>query len=433
MKKRKSLKTLALGIAAIMALTGCGAKNGSEAVKGSQTTETSAEAAQQEAAEKVIKIWIAGSGEKETDDAYKKVLDSYCSTKEGIGYEITYIPWSDYFTKLNTGLAGASGPDIFMLGYGQIGSVQRSGKLLNLSDYIPKDWSGYEDFHENILEICQMDGSYYALFKPSNRTFFYRKDIAEQNGVTGEDLKIEKPEDLAALIEKMTVKEENGNVKVYGMEVDPDSEQELFTYLGLFTDEPKFWNEDYTAAFDAEDNVKALTLMTEIYQSGNACLKDANAGTSGLASGVAAMCIDANSGYVTADRAFPGKIGVVENTRNTLLIGDYLAVNAATKYPAEMAEMFLHMFSEESLQVFAETAGHYSGRKSLDDAFVKINSDYTNMVSLYERSFSYGKAMHPNFGECAAFLRTAVEGAFSGVDPAESLKQGKESWNQVLQ
>ena len=437
----KRMKVAAICLAVMMTFTGCGGNNSSGNVSSTSEHETNAkESSQQESVQKnstakadtVINIWIAGSGEKSMDDAYKTVLNSYCENHEGVGYEITYIPWSDYFTKLNTGLAGASGPDIFMLGYGQIGSVQRAGNLLNLSEYIPEDWDGYEDFYENILDICKMDDSYYALFKPSNRNFFYRKDIAEQNGVTEEDLHITSPQDFLSLVEKMTVKDDKGNVQVYGMEVDPDSEQELFTYLGMFSEHPLFWEDDYTAAFASEECINALTFMNDIYKTGNASLKDANEGSSGLASGVAAMCIGANSEYVTADNAFPGNIGVVKDDMNTLLIGDYLAVNAATKIPVVAADLFLHMFSEESVQVFAVTAGQYSGRKSLDGAFTAINPDYENIVAMYANSFSYGKPMHPNFSECAAFLRTAIESSFSGIAPKDALEEGKTNWDSVL-
>ncbi len=89
-----------------------------------------------------------GKRDADSDKAYKTVLDTYCEKNTDVDYQLTYIPWSDYFTKLNTGLAGASGPDIFMLGYGQIGSVQRAGNLLDLSEYIPQDWDGYDDFYE---------------------------------------------------------------------------------------------------------------------------------------------------------------------------------------------------------------------------------------------------------------------------------------------
>ena len=116
--KKKSL--IALGMAAMMLCTACQGGSDKAKTEGGKETEKT-----------VMNIWIAGSGDADADKAYKTVLDAYCEENADVDYQLTYIPWSDYFTKLN---AGASGPDIFMLGYGQIGSVQRAGNLLNLSE-----------------------------------------------------------------------------------------------------------------------------------------------------------------------------------------------------------------------------------------------------------------------------------------------------------
>ena len=421
-KRMKKKSLIALGMAVMMLCTAC--QGGSdeakaESKKGSEKT--------------VMNIWIAGSGDADSDKAYKTVLDTYCEKNTDVDYQLTYIPWSDYFTKLNTGLAGASGPDIFMLGYGQIGSVQRAGNLLDLSEYIPQDWDGYDDFYENILEICQRDGDYYALFKPSNRTIFYRKDIAEQNQVTEEELNIKSPEDFEKLVEKMTVRDDSGNVVTYGLEIDPDEVQELFTYMGMFTDEPTLWDDDYKAVYDQDAGIQAMEYMNKLYESGNVCFQDAAAGTTGVASGVAAMAIDANQGYVTDDSAFPGQIGCIKNEMPTLLIGDYLAANSNSKNPDTAADMLLHMFSKDSLKQFAEIAGHYSGRKSLNEDYIKINPDYENIVYSYDKSFSYGKPMHPNFGEAQSNIGPAMESVFNGTEAAAALKDSAAQWNAVVE
>lgn len=421
---RNKLKVTAIGMAGLMIGTmfgGCGASSENPGAEKGGQKETSA-----------INIWIAGSGDADSDKAYKTVLDAYCEENPEVEYEITYIPWSDYFTKLNTGLAGAAGPDIFMLGYGQIGAVQRAGNILNLSEYLPKDWDGYEDFHENILDVCKWEGDLYALFKPANRNFFYRKDIAEQNGVTEEDLHITSPEDLSELVEKMTVKDDSGNVVTYGLELDPDEEQELFTIMGMFTEEPKLWNEEYQAEFNSEAGVRAITFEKELYDTGNVCFQDATAATTGLASGVSAMAIGPGTEYVVADSAFPEQIGTVKNDCPNLLIGDYLAVNANTKNPETAVDLLTHMFSKESLTTFAEVAGQYAGRKSVDEVYAGINPGYENIVYAFEKALSYGKPMHPNFGECNTYIHTAMESIFQGADAKQAFEEAAEQWNAVV-
>lgn len=419
-------RAMALGLAGLMAVSvfsGCGTSGKGEA----------ADEGKKEANEStVVNIWIAGSGDADSDEAYRTVLDAYCKENPDVDYEITYIPWSDYFTKLNTGLAGAAGPDIFMLGYGQIGAVQRAGNILNLSEYLPEEWDGYGDFHENILDVCKWEDDLYALFKPANRCFFYRKDIAEQNGVTEEELHITSSEDLSNLVEKMTVKDDSGNVVTYGLELDPDEEQELFTIMGMFTEEPELWNDEYKAEFNSEAGIRAIEFEKELYDTGNVCFQDATAATSGLASGVSAMCIGAGTEYVVADSAFPGQIGVIRNECPNLLIGDYLAVNAHTKNPEVAVDVLEHMFSKESLTTFAEVAAQYAGRQSVDEAYASINPEYENIVYSFEKAISYGKPMHPNFGECNTYIHTAMESIFQGTDAKIAFDEAAEQWNAVV-
>ncbi len=424
-------KIAALCMSCILAagsLAGCGQ---TENAQSSQSTQTAAKAENENAESTTVNIWIAGTGDADSDKAYKTVLDAYCKEHPDVAYELSYIPWGDYFTKLNTGLIGAAGPDIFMLGFGQIGAVQRAGNLMDLTEYITDDIQ--DDFYENILDICKKDGGIYALFKPANRNIFYRKDIAEQNGVTEEELHITSAEDLAGLVEKMTVRDDSGNVVTYGMELDPDEEQELFTFMGMFTEKPELWDGEYKASFNSEAGIKAMEFEKELYDTGNVCFQDATAASSGLTSGVAAMCIGAPTEFMTADSAFPGQIGCIQNDCSNLLIGDYLAVNAHSKNPEAAVDMFLHMFSKESLSTFASVAGQFAGRKSVDSTFESINPEFSRIVSNYQRAVSYGTAMHPNFGECIAYVRTAMETVFSGADVKQTFEEAANQWNAVLQ
>lgn len=395
----------------------------SEASESSATTEA-------ENKEPVkLNIWIAGTGEAVFDQAYRKVLDAYSADHPNVSYELTFIPWSEYFTKLNTGLIGGAGPDIFMLGYGQMGSVQNAGNVLALNDYIPKDWDGYTDFNENILNICKKDGVMYGLFKPSTRTFMYRKDIAAQNGVTEEDLQIASQEDLFNLVRKMTVYDEKKKVKIFGLDVDPDTEQTYFTFSSQLTDKFSLWNDDLTADFGSEIGVKAMTNLYSLYKEGVVGLMDPSAAVGGLTMGTSAMSIGADSTYASASAAFPGQIGVVKNDMNTLLIGDYLAVNAQTEYPEVATDLLLHMFSIESCGAFAEITSQYSGRQSLDDAFIALNPDYENIVNSYGKSHSYSTVMNPKYGAVISILRLSLDAIFQGDDIKTTLDNASEGWN----
>ena len=59
----------------------------------------------------------------------------------------------------------------------------------------------------------------------------------------------------------------------YGLEIDPDEVQELFTYMGMFTDEPALWDDDYLAVYDQDAGIQAMEYMNKLYESGNVCFQ----------------------------------------------------------------------------------------------------------------------------------------------------------------
>lgn len=435
MKIRKHLAIMLATMLAVASFTACGggtdkpssAESSTPASTASSTA--SASASTEPVGESVkLNVWVAGSGDASANEAYTTILDRFCANNPGVSYELTFIAWGDYFTKLNTGLVGGAGPDVFMTGYGQVGTIYDSGDLLDLTPYIPEGWDGTDDFLPNILNMGEKDGKYFAFFSPSTRCYFYRKDIAEQNGVTEEELHIKTQEDFYNLVRKMTVRDASGNVEIYGLEVDPDGEQDFFVQTGMLASTPSLWDDEYIPNFNTPDGARAMSDMYQLYQEGVVCLRDAGANAIGVQTGVAAISLTADSGYVTADAAFPGQIGVLKNDMTTLLIGNYMACNAATKYPEQAAAMLLDMFSAESSKVFAEVMGQYSGRASLDEHYLSLNPDYENIIHSYGRSISFGRVFNPKYNQGVSFLRPALESIYHGTPAQEALDGAQAEW-----
>ncbi|GEM_PF-1045742 len=435
----KKIKMVVLILAVILIFTGCSTASKNSSDNGSSPSGESAEADTSKTEDTTggkkavnLTIWLAGSGDAIYDTAYRTVLDAYCKENPNVTYELTFIPWTDYFTKLNTGLIGGAGPDIFMLGYGQMGSIQDLGYCLNLDQYIPEDWDGYDDFYENVLKSGYKDGSLYGLFAPSTRVWEYRKDIAEANGVTEEELYIKTPDDFYNLVRKMTVYDDSGKVKTYGLELDPDGEQDFFALTSMYDEELALWNDDLTAAFNKEASAKALDGMKALIEEGVVCFRDPSATIFGVAAGTAAMDLTAETNYAVSEAAYPGNIGIVKNDMNTLLIGNYLAVNAASRNPDTAAEVFLHLYSKESQQVLAEKAALYSGRKSLDDAYLELNPEFENVIYAYQKSYPYSFTMNKLYSTVIVDFRTGMELIIKGADSVSTLEDMEAQWNSVI-
>ena len=124
-----------------------------------------------------LNIWLAGNGELESSEAFHKIFDSWIAERApGSTYELSFIAWSDYFTKLSTALASGEGPDVFMTGYGQLGTIVSQGHTVILSEKIPADWDGWSDIPENLLAAGMKDGNVYGILEPATRLYYYNKE-----------------------------------------------------------------------------------------------------------------------------------------------------------------------------------------------------------------------------------------------------------------
>ena len=431
MKKRAWM--LCIGLVLTLLVAACGKQEEKNSTANPDSGQKEQKTDQQTSSDEPVKvnIWLAGSGDAAYDEAYRTIFDAYCNEHTNVSYELTFISWSDYFTKLNTGLVGGAGPDLYMLGYGQMGSVQALGYTLALNDYIPEEYQ--ESYYPNILNAATIDGNIYGLLEPATRPYFYRKDIVAANEVTEEELTIKTPEDFYNLVRKMTVYDDNGKVVTYGLEIDPDGEQEFFALLGMYKEDARLWNDDTTAAFDSPEAVQAVEGIRALVDEGYVCLRDPSATSDGLTNGISAMALSAESAYVNMDAAFPGNVGVVKSDMTTLLIGNFLAVNSESKNKETAADMLMYMFNEDSGRIKQEKIGQFASMYSLEDAYLEANPNFENVIYSYQHSRTYSDTMTAQYTELITGFRTGFETMIRGADAASELKSMAEAWNALIQ
>jgi len=116
------------------------------------------------------------------NDGHEADLDAIVKGFEAdnadIKVEVQTLPYDDYFTKLQTALAGGTGTDAFEVDYQNFVNYADSGALASLSDV---DGSVYK---ESLLDSFNYDGAQYALPESfSDVVLYYNKDLFAQAGV----------------------------------------------------------------------------------------------------------------------------------------------------------------------------------------------------------------------------------------------------------
>ena len=176
--------------------------------------------------------------------------------KINVDYEIA--AYDDYFTKLQTMIAGGKAPDVFELNYENFVSYASKGALADLSKYIEED----KDFdpsklNQEAYKAYQYEGKQYGMVESfSNVVTFYNKDLFDK-------AKVDYPtadwtwEDEIAAAKKITSK----NEKIWGTYA-PIQFHEFYKVIAQ--NGGSVFNEDKSkVTIDSPENTEALEYMVD--------------------------------------------------------------------------------------------------------------------------------------------------------------------------
>jgi multiple sugar transport system substrate-binding protein len=191
-----------------------------------------------------------------------KSLDSLISIfeKQNPNIRVTYTtaPYSDYFTKLQTEIAGGTAPDTFELDYGSYLGYAQSGALRDLGKLSKGDRSFRPSrFYPRAYAAFSLKGKQYALPESfSDVLLFYNKDLFRAAGVPFPTAKWTWKDELAAA-KKLT----NASKGVWG---DYQPIQFFEFYKVLAQAGGTFFNASKTkATFDSPAGIAAANWLLE--------------------------------------------------------------------------------------------------------------------------------------------------------------------------
>lgn len=116
------------------------------------------------------------------EDQLNDMVAKFEEENKDIKVDVELVPYNDYFTKLQTLMAGDQAPDVFELNYENFVSYAEKGALMDLDKYIKDD----KDFDSSALnkeafEAYQYDGKQYGMVESfSNVVTFYNKDLFDK-------------------------------------------------------------------------------------------------------------------------------------------------------------------------------------------------------------------------------------------------------------
>ncbi|HEX6354122.1 sugar ABC transporter substrate-binding protein [Actinophytocola sp.] len=187
------------------------------------------------------------------NDGHEKDLDAIVAAFEkantDIDVRVETLPFADYFTTLQTAVAGDTAPDAFELNYENFVTYAKNGSLAELSGV---DTSVYG---KSLVDAYATDGKQYGLPESfSNVVLFYNKTLFDQAGVAVPTADWTWADEQAAA-ERLT----NKGAGVWG-DYQPITYNEFYKALAQAGGE--FLSEDgKSATFDSPEGLKAANWL----------------------------------------------------------------------------------------------------------------------------------------------------------------------------
>lgn len=115
----------------------------------------------------------------------KEMISGFEKENPNIKVDLQMLSYDDYFTKLQTQMAGGNAPDVFELNYENFVNYAKKGTLADLSDYVAKDKQfNKNEINKQAYDAFNYNGKQYGMVESfSNVVLFYNEDLFKKYNV----------------------------------------------------------------------------------------------------------------------------------------------------------------------------------------------------------------------------------------------------------
>jgi len=185
--------------------------------------------AQKKEGKTVLRVALWSSGIEMSIN--QRIFDDFAKNNPDIKLKIEYIPNENYRDKIITSLAGAVGPDVFLLFVSDLPVFYENKTILPLNDFIAnsRDFK-LEDFLTKAIEPFRYEGKVYAIPRDllPLSILYYNKSLFDKNKLVYPDTNWT-ISNLTETAKKLTTRKKN-RVECYGFV--PETPEILFLIFG---------------------------------------------------------------------------------------------------------------------------------------------------------------------------------------------------------
>lgn len=387
MKRKLALMCAVLvGVSTILGTTGCGSsgKDGdnSKAASGKAGDET---ASGSEEKAKIVFLRTGTDNEKKV--YWQEMIEGFEKVYPGIEVEYQESPAGDDFeTKLNTGFASGTAPDVINFTMASMGTRIPLGQYAPLDEYM-EGWDGKEDFLESTMVSGQMGGKQYGIpVLPDPRIIIYNKEMFEEAGLDPNSPPTTWDELLEA--HKKLVKKDGDTVVQTGFGL-PTSGSTMQHFFSAFIEQNGVKNlvdeETNEILCNAPEAVEAAEFMKQIKDEGIISWDSSNADQNPFQTGLAAITMGADTDFKKwSDSGLEGKIAMappLKETKQAAFCGvSFMFMSSETAHPEESWKFIEYISRPENMWKRYEEFGATPVRESLRDRFIEANPEVNPVI-----------------------------------------------------
>jgi multiple sugar transport system substrate-binding protein len=116
--------------------------------------------------------------------AHEKIIAAFQAKHPNIRVEPQVIPWPDYWSKLQTAIAGGQAYDVFWMNGPNFAVYAAKGALVDLQPLVERDGVDLSVYPPSLVQLYRYNGHIYGLPKDFDTiALFYNKDLFDAAGV----------------------------------------------------------------------------------------------------------------------------------------------------------------------------------------------------------------------------------------------------------
>ena len=437
--KRKGFTILAVMLALVLIIAGCGSKSNNDSSSSGNTSSSSSNSSTSSnsssggsASPEQVEITLNGWGASpEEEELLQQTLDEFMKKYPNIKVKYEVIS-EQYMDVIKTRLIGGQAGDVFYLDSSEAEALFELNVLEPLNGYITNEFD-LGDIEEPLLNAFKgEDGNYYGFPKDSSTlVLFYNKKHFEEAGLSGPPTTWEELREYSKILTK------DGR---YGLGVAPELARQMFMIEAFGG---KVVDEDGKAAFDTPEALQGLQLVIDQHLIDKTSVQptEVGSGWGGEMFGQekVSMVLEGNWAIPYLNNTFPdleygtAEVPTVNGKKVTMAYTVAYVMNKQSKHKEEAWKLIEFLTGKEGMKIWTSKGLALPTRKSVA-AELGYDKDEYRAAIVAGSSYSipwqvgkYGPIIMNNFNN--QFIS-----AFLGEQTLEdAMKQAVETANKEIE